>query len=106
MNKAIYLSILLITGCVAVPKTKISGSLGGQPFTLEAPKDGDLQGLELSAETNGSVHMHIDHLTVKMNPDVISQTASGQVQIINATGDVVAKGISAAIQAGGKAAIP
>jgi hypothetical protein len=56
------------------------------------------------------MHLHIDHLTVKMNPDVIQQSANGQALIINATGDAVAKGVhaaaSGAVEGAAKSMVP
>lgn len=95
MKKLISLTaiITLIVGCVAVPKTSINGTLGGQPFELSSPKDSELVGFELTAETNGSMRLKIDSLAVRMNPDVVSMTGDAQVKIINA----VASGVTDAI---------
>lgn len=104
------LSALTLTGCVATPHTTIEGRVNGSPFLVKAPKDGDLTGFDLTADTNGAVHVHIDHLAVKMNPDVISQTGTAQTAIIKATGDAVsgavAAGIQAAVFSGTKAIAP
>ena len=86
---------LALTGCVSTPHTTIQGTLNGSPFVIKAPKDGDLTGFDLTADTNGVVRIHIDHLAVKMNPDVIGQTGAAQTAIIQATGEV-ASGITAA----------
>jgi hypothetical protein len=93
------LAALALTGCVATPHTTIEGRVNGSPFLVKAPKDGDLTGFDLTADTNGAVHVHIDHLTVKMNPDVISQTGTAQTAIIKATGDAVSGAVAAGIQA-------
>jgi hypothetical protein len=82
-------------GCSSVPHTTIAGKLNGSPFLIEAPKDGDLTGFDLTADSNGVVRVHIDHLAVKMNPDVIGQSGAAQAGIIQATG-VVASNITAA----------
>jgi hypothetical protein len=84
-----------LAGCVSTPHTTIQGTLNGSPFVIKAPKDGDLTGFDLTADTNGVMRIHIDHLTVKMNPDVIGQTGAAQTAIIQATGEV-ASGITAA----------
>jgi hypothetical protein len=91
----VALSLMALTGCVATPHTTIEGAIGGKPFLVKAPKDGDLTGFDLTAETNGSVHVHIDRLTVKMNPDVISQTGVAQTAIIKATGDAITSAAAA-----------
>jgi hypothetical protein len=104
------LAAVALTGCVATPHTTIEGRVNGSPFLVKAPKDGDLTGFDLTADTNGAVHVHIDHLAVKMNPDVISQTGAAQTAIIKATGDAVSGAVSAGIQAavfsGTKAVVP
>jgi hypothetical protein len=86
---------LALTGCMSTPHTTIAGKLNGSPFLIEAPKDGDLTGFDLTADSNGVLRVHIDHLSVKMNPEVISQTGTAQAGIIQATG-VVASNITAA----------
>jgi hypothetical protein len=86
---------LALAGCSSVPHTTIAGKLNGSPFLIEAPKDGDLTGFDLTADSNGVVRVHIDHLAVKMNPDVIGQNGTAQAGIIQATG-VVASNITAA----------
>jgi hypothetical protein len=86
---------LALGGCSSVPHTTIAGKLNGSPFLIEAPKDGDLTGFDLTADSNGVVRVHIDHLAVKMNPDVIGQNGAAQAGIIQATG-VVASNITAA----------
>jgi len=104
------LAAFALAGCVATPHTTIEGRVNGSPFLVKAPKDGDLTGFDLTADTNGAVHVHIDHLAVKMNPDVISQTGAAQTAIIKATGDAVsgavAAGIQAAVFSGTKAVVP
>jgi len=94
----------LVPGCAGQPHTTIEGTLNGSPFVIEAPKDGDLTGFDLMADTNGAVHVHIDHLAVKMNPDVIGQTGAAQTAIIAATGDVAADITQAAVTAAMKGA--
>jgi hypothetical protein len=81
-------SLVLLTGCIAhsVPRTKITGSIAGQPFTLEAPKDADLRGLAIIAENDGAVSIEIESLVTRMNPEVITTTAEGQVKMISAVG--------------------
>ena len=102
---AAALGALALSGCVSTPHTTIEGTLNGRPFVIEAPKDGDLTGFDLMAETNGAVHVHIDHLAVKMNPDVIGQTGAAQTAIIAATGEAASNVARAAVTAalkGGK----
>jgi hypothetical protein len=92
-----------LAGCVVVPHTTIEGRLNGSPFLIKAPKDGDLTGFDLTADSNGVVRVHIDHLTVKMNPDVIGQTGAAQAAMISATGAVASNITAAAVTAALKA---
>jgi hypothetical protein len=101
MKKLLFLLPLLLAGCVGsmVPMTKISGTIAGQPFTLQSPKDSELTGLEIIAEgkdtfgNTNTVTLKIQSLKAKMNPDVITTT-----------GDAQSKLISTSVQAGAAAA--
>lgn len=83
--------IILLSGCVGsmVPMTKITGSIAGQPFTLQSPKDSELTGLEISAEgkdtfgTTNHVTLKIQSLKATMNPEVITTTADAQAKLIS-----------------------
>jgi len=88
-----------LAGCVSTPHTTIQGTLNGSPFVIKAPKDGELAGFDLTADTNGVVRVHIDHLTVKMNPDVIGQSGAAQTAIIQAAGETAANITAAAVAA-------
>ncbi len=90
---------LALSGCLSTPHTTIEGTLNGSPFVVKAPKDGDLTGFDLTSDTNGAVHVHIDHLAVKMNPDVIGQTGAAQTAIIAATGEAASNITQAAVTA-------
>jgi hypothetical protein len=89
--------VLLMCGCLGVPKSSISGTLGGQPFALTSPKDSTLVGLRVTAGTNGLLSVVVERLEVKMNPDVVSMSGRAQVDLVNA----VASGVA---DAAGKAA--
>jgi hypothetical protein len=98
------LILILAAGCVATPETTIRGTLNGSPFEVRAPKDGDMTGFDLVAETNGAVRLRIEHLTVKMNPDVIGQAGAAQRGLIEATGvaasNITAAAVAAALRGG------
>ena len=101
MKTAIALAaIALLTGCVAVPQTAIKGTVAGKPFSLSSPKDSELLGLKVVADTNGTVTITIQSLKCRMNPDVITMTGEAQVKIIQA----VANGVSSAMGTAGGAA--
>jgi len=84
--------LLVLSGCVSwiVPKTVISGSIGGQPFSYSGPKDQTVGLLRITATTNGTISITVSNLSARMNPDVITTSAAAQVDLINA--------LSAAIQ--------
>lgn len=97
---------LVMTGCVGkvVPQTKITGSIGGKPFAVVTPKDSDLEGFEVRAETNGTITVKLDKLTAKMNPENITNTGAAQAAIINATAEAVSKATEAGLKAAAGAA--
>jgi starvation-inducible outer membrane lipoprotein len=86
-------SMCLLTGCIHVPQTLIKGDMNKGTFSIAAPKDGTLEGFQLVRLTNGTLQITVQRHTVRMNPDVIQQTAAGQAQIIQAT----AQGVGAAL---------
>ncbi len=85
-------------GCIggAVPKTEITGSLAGKPFTFSAPKDVNLGSLTLSADTNGTISLTLTNLQTRMNPDVITTTGEAQAKLITAVGQQVIQGMMSA----------
>lgn len=94
------------SGCALsaqIPKTSVSGTISGQPFTLITPKDSKLTGLRIEAQGGAFTNwcrISIESLEAHMNPEVITTTADGQAKLIQSVGDATAK----AFQAGGAAA--
>jgi hypothetical protein len=86
---------MFLAGCAMTPQTTIQGSVNGCPFVIKAPKDGELKGFDLTAESNGVLRVHIEQLKVRMNPEVIGQSAVAQREMIQAAGEAAA-GITAA----------
>lgn len=95
-------SIVLIAGCSGcaaltrqpVPATRISGTLGGAPFTLESPKQGEWTGVDLTMSTGvTNFHLHIDSVKAVNDPQVIDKASAGRVAEINAWKDLMATGI-------------
>jgi hypothetical protein len=80
------LAVLAIfgAGCMGVPHTTIKGNFITGEFVVRAPKDGELRGLEMSRDTNGFIHIHIDSHTVRMSPDVITQSGKRDAELIKA----------------------
>lgn len=88
---------VMAIGCVNVPKTLISGDMNTGKFSISAPKDGTLEGFQLTRLTNGAIQITVQRHTVRMNPDVIQQTAAGQAQLIQATGQTVGQALGEAM---------
>jgi hypothetical protein len=111
MKKLLPLLLIAMTGCVGsmVPRTKVTGSIAGQPFTLESPKDSELTGLEITSEgkdtfgTTNRVTIKIQSLKARMNPEVITTTADGESKLISTA---VQAGAAVAGQAAAAAAKP
>lgn len=101
------LMVLCFCGCMAlqVPKTTVSGTIGGQPFSLTSPKDSELTGLEVVAATNGVVSIKIQSLKATMNPAVITMTGDSEAKIIGAVANGVANAMGSAAGAAAAAAI-
>lgn len=80
MKKIFSLSLLAavglsLAGCGSfgtlnsnTPHTTIKGTIAGQPFSIENPKDTILNGLLVTAGTNGYASICISNLSTVMNP--------------------------------------
>jgi hypothetical protein len=98
------LPALALAGCTlrqSYPETEIRGYINGEPFAVHAPKDSTLTGFDAIAETNGSVHVHIDSLQCSLNPTNLTAAASGQAAIVTALGQA----LNQAVQTGGAMAL-
>ena len=78
---------ILASGCGSLetlnantPHTTIKGFVAGQPFSIENPKDTILEGLDVTAGTNGTACIHIGKLSTVMNVANTAATAEAQVQ--------------------------
>ena len=89
---------LACAGCIAqsVPRTKITGSIGGKPVSFEMPKDVTLGSLSFQADTNGNVSVVVSNLTTRMNPEIVVTTGEAQDKMIRALGDKIIDGIKSA----------
>ncbi|MDB6020627.1 MAG: hypothetical protein JWQ04_484 [Pedosphaera sp.] len=99
--------LLATAGCSlrqAYPETQIRGYINGQPFSVQAPKDSSLTGFDAMAETNGTIHVHIDSLQSSLNPTNLANAANGQAAIVTATGQVINQAIQTATTTALKAA--
>lgn len=97
------LALVVVTGagCMGrmVPKTEISGTIAGQPFKFKSPKNSELRGFKVRAETNGVVCIEIESLSTKMDPEVITTTGAAQAEMIKQFGTIAAGVTSAAVSA-------
>jgi hypothetical protein len=105
MKKTLTLSLVLasgffLTGCFnPVPKTTITGSIGGQAFSLSNPKDTVVSNLTVSVATNGTASLSIGYLESANNSNVVSSAFAGQAGVVKETGDAAVKAFQAGIQA-------
>lgn len=88
----LIIALLPLCGCIGniVPKTTISGSLGGAPFSITSPKNSELAGLEITntrSESNSVTSIKIQSLKAAMDPAVITTTGEAQAKIVTAAFD-------------------
>lgn len=97
MNKIRNFRAILFFGCLTaamagcigqqVPRTKLTVTFpNGGSMTLDNPKDTTFQSAKASVSTNGTAVVEITGLSTAMNPQVISETATGEVNEITARG--------------------
>ena len=100
---SIYLSLVLLAcvGCANIgsvyPKTKITGYIDSKPFTFQAPKDYDVQGFDVSVDTNGAIHIHIDALHSVLNTTNINAVGSAEAQLITAQSAAIHQAVQDAL---------
>lgn len=95
--KKYSLILLLLTGCINVPTTKMSfGKL-----KYSNPKQDQIGNFELSIkDTNGNVMtLKASNISATNNAQVISTSSAGQVDIINAVGAQVGNAAAMAVKA-------
>lgn len=93
---ALAVGCMCLTGCVNVPSTKITGSIGGKPVSFQGPKDCSIAALAFTAAPDGSVSMTITGLVTRMNPEVITTTGAAQTAMIDSIGKVAIAAAAAA----------
>ena len=101
------LIVASLTGCAVfhqpVPETKISGSIGGQKFSLINPKNTTVTNLQVTVSTNGTASLSIGYLSSANDSNIVSGAYAGAAQIVTATGDSAAKAFQAGAAAAGSA---
>lgn len=98
------MAALACAGCanLMVPRTEIKGSIANQPWSLSSPKDSELTGLQITADTNGNVAINIQSLKARMNPEVIQMSGQVFVDSINAIGSQIQSAAASGAKAGAK----
>jgi hypothetical protein len=94
---------LVMSGCTMnqiVPKTTMKGTLLGQPYDMEFPKNAKVNGFKLMAKTN-EVTVEIKSIETVMDPQVITTSTDGIAKLISTS---VAAGAEAAGKIAGAAA--
>lgn len=106
--------VTLCLGCtIILPKSKIKGSIMGEPFSIISPQNQSLQGLEITAERNGNAYTdtNVSKVTIKVkslqavtDPNVVSATALGQAQVLAADAALISASADAIAKLGATAA--
>lgn len=99
---------LMISGCSMVSTLNqnalhdtITGNIAGHSFSIQSPKDVQMQGFTLIAGTNGYVSLSISNLQTIVNPTNVALTGTSASEIIAAQGTALVNGINAAANAAG-----
>lgn len=100
------ISIAALAGCSVfskpVPSSKLKGSLGGQSFSFENPKDTTLTNLSIKVGTNGTAEFSLGYLTSVNNSNVITAATQGQADTATAIGTQIINGVNAGAAIAGK----
>jgi hypothetical protein len=89
-------SSLLTTANQNVPHTTFKGTIGGQSFEWENPKDTTISNFVVTVNTNGSVSMNIGSIVTQQDTNAIAEAA----QIVEQQGIANVNLLNAAAQAG------
>lgn len=108
----IPVAIISTVGCSSVrdqvPASQMTGTYGGQPYSITLPKDESFSNLDVTISTNGSLHVHADSIVAAENPAVITMTGNAYQVMRKADSDLLNSAITTTVGAagtlGGKAA--
>jgi hypothetical protein len=83
---AALIAPLALTGCAtgnrAVPGNHIKGSIAGQPFEIQNPKNTLMEGVSLTHQSGtNSFTLRIDKLSSTNDPQVIDKAYAGQAAV-------------------------
>lgn len=103
------LLFLLCCGCarmsrVQVPANEVQFTTAHGSLSLKHPQDTTMKDVVIEIATNGTVRAQIGSLTTKNSPDVIGETAAGEVAKIKQWGETGAQMFKAGAEAAGAAA--
>lgn len=98
----LLLAVLCASACVQIPQTIIQANLKTGQFLMKAPKDFNAGFFRVDVDTNGMVRIIGTNLVVRMNPDIVLQSAMGQAEMMRAANDGAAKIAAEAISAAKK----
>ena len=110
------LALICLTGCMGGPRerrdnitpaTIVEGDMRTGKFRFEGPKNTEARGILIEHNTNGITRVEIKSINTVVDPNVVGQSYSGEVErinadgarlekVINATGTAVGSGIGAA----------
>ena len=90
--------ILAFSGCVSspVPASHLSGTIAGQKFVMDFPKNTTITNLTVKIETNGAASLTLGYLSAVNDSNVIGSSFAGQAGLVSAGADAFAKGVAAA----------
>ena len=102
----LLLLLALFTGCSVfhspVPESKLCGTIGGQKFQINNPKDTTITNLVIEVNTNGQAKLSMGFFSSSNNSNVIASATSGQAETINAMGTALVNAVNAGAQVAGK----
>jgi len=105
--KSLLLLIPLFAGCTMfapVPKTTISGVVGGQKFSLTNPKNTSISNLLVEVFTNGNARLSIGALSSTNDVGVIDKSFAGQALVIQKLSDAAHQALMDGAAIAGKGA--
>lgn len=86
-----FAALTLTTGCqIIMPKTTLTGTFpNGGKFKWSSPQNHSLTGLKISIDTNNTVTAEVASDVAVTDPNVVTATAAGQAQLLQATANLV-----------------
>ena len=99
INALLAATILtIVSGCSAVPQTKVHFVIGKTKFDGYFPKQFVATNIVARVNTNGLAEFTVGYLESKNDPDVIDKASAGRVSEINAYSTLINSGISTGLK--------